>query len=66
MINPAEDQALVCRLKAEILRLNEQQLAASRVATLAPMAPDEARQFAERRRRITKLVTELAVLSQEP
>jgi len=66
MISPAEDQALVCRLKAEILRLNEQQVAAARMATLAAMAPDAAQQFAERRRRIAKLVTELAVLSQEP
>lgn len=54
----------VHQLKQEIDKLTEEQHKALQLAIYVGMTPDEAKEYDERRQRITRLVQELADLEQ--
>jgi hypothetical protein len=60
--DPSKTPEAVHRLKQEIDRLREQQSKALRQAIYARMTPDEAKEYDQRRTRITELVEQLGKL----
>lgn len=52
----------VQQLKAEIERLSDEQSTALKTATFVGMTPDEAKEYDERRKKITRLMEELRIL----
>jgi len=59
------NQAIICRLKAEIRRLNEQQIHALEMAVFGGMTPGEGEEYDERHNTIAELTNELAMLQTE-
>jgi uncharacterized protein YeaC (DUF1315 family) len=63
-LNPSDTVSAVHQLKQEIDTLTEEQAQALRTAVYVGMTPEEAREYDERRQRITQMVQELALLEQ--
>ena len=61
----SETVAVAHRIKQEIDRLTDEQAKALRSATFTGMTPDEARDYDERRKAITKLIRDLELLRKE-
>jgi hypothetical protein len=59
---PTDTVLAVQQLKREIDRLTQVQADALKSATFIGMTPDEAKEYDERRQKITELVKELALL----
>ena len=62
MPDPSNTVEAVHRVKQEIDKLTEEQVEALKQATFVGMTPDEAKEYDERRKRITVLVQQLATL----
>jgi len=60
--DPTDTLAAIHRIKEEIDRLSEQQKEALKTAIFVGMTPDEAQEYATRRRKITELIQELELL----
>ena len=62
MQDPSSTVDAVHRLKQEIDRLTEQQAKALQAAIYLGMTPDQAKEYDERRKQITELISQLSLL----
>ena len=62
MQDPSSTVDAVHRLKQEIDRLTEQQAKALQAAIYLGMTPDQAKEYEQRRKEITELISQLSLL----